>query len=141
MPAIASMGDSGLGFYWATKDIKPGGKRELGYIYGEGVGVGAGNEGRYQLALAGSFEPGKVGTISALVADPSLGQTLSLELPKGLELLEGRRVQPVAQLMDDQEFSTVLWKVRVLEPGRHYVRIRSSTGVTQTKVVEVTPAE
>ncbi|MBI2806521.1 MAG: hypothetical protein HYX68_16190 [Planctomycetes bacterium] len=138
MPAIASMGDSGLGFFWATKDMKPGARRELAYVYGEGIAVSAENEGRYQISLGGSFEPGKVATISALVADPAVGQTLALDLPKGIQLLEGRRVQPVAVLSEDQEYSAVLWKVRVTEPGQHAVRVRSSTGVTQTKIVTVT---
>ncbi len=77
-------------------------------------------------------------TISAVVADPALGQTLTLELPKGMERLEGKQVQPVAALADDQEYSTVLWKARVVEPGEYPIRIRSSAGVTLTKVVTIT---
>jgi hypothetical protein len=32
----------------------------------------------------------------------------------------------------------VLWKARVLRTGDHILRVRSSTGVTQTKIVSVT---
>lgn len=138
MPARQAMGDSGIGIYWATKEIRPGGKRELAYVYGEGIAVAAESEGRFQTSLGGSFEPGKTFTVSALVADPSLGQTLSLELPAGMKRLEGKEVQPVAALTQDQEYSTVLWKCRVVEPGQHTIRVRSSTGVTQTKIVTVT---
>ncbi len=138
MPVFASMGDSGIGIFWQPKDIKPGGKREIGYVYGEGVAAHAGAEGRFQLDLGGSFEPGKLFTISATVADPGLGQTLTLELPKGMERLEGKEVQPLAPLAESQEFSTAVWKARVLAPGQHTIRVRSSSGVTQTKVITIT---
>jgi hypothetical protein len=138
MAAFASMGDSGIGIFWPIKDLKPGAKREVGYVYGEGIAVPLENEGRFQLSLGGSFEPGKAFTISAIVADPAHGQTLTLELPAGMERVEGKEVQPVAPLSDDQQYSTVLWKARVKEPGEHAIRIRSSTGVTQTKIVTIT---
>ena len=138
MPAQQAMFDSAIGLYFETKEIKPGGKRELAYVYGEGIAVAAESEGRFQTSLGGSFEPGKSFTVSALVADPALGQTLSLDLPAGMKRLEGKEVQPVAALTQDNEYSTVLWKCSVLEPGTHTLRIRSSTGVTQTKIVTIT---
>jgi hypothetical protein len=141
MQAVASMGDSGMGLYWPVKELNAGAKREVAYAYGEGIAVGAGSEGRFQLELGGSFEPGKLFTVSATVGDPAIGQTLSLELPKGIERIEGKEVQPVAPLSENQEYSTVLWKARVQEPGEYTLRIRSSTGVTQTKVISVTAAK
>jgi hypothetical protein len=141
MPAMASMGDSAIGMYWPVKDIKPGMKRELGYVYGEGIAVAPESEGRFVVALGGSFEPGKVFTVAATVADPSLGQTLTLELPPGMERIEGKEVQPVAPFADDQEYSTVLWKCRVMQAGDHTIRLRSSTGITQSKIVSVTAAK
>jgi hypothetical protein len=137
MPVAQAMGDSAISVYWETKEMKAGAKRELAYAYGEYVAVPAENEGRFQMALRGSLEPKKLFTISALVADPGLGQTLSLELPKGMTRLEGREVQPVAPLAEN-EYSTVLWKCRVEEPGTYNIRVRSSTGITQTKVVTIT---
>lgn len=141
MPAMPAMFDSAIGLYWPVKELKAGGKRDVAYVYGHGIAVTAESEGRYQMALGGSFEPGKICTISAVVADPSLGQTLALELPKGMQRLEGKEVQPVTPLSEDNDYSTVLWKARVLEPGQHVIRIRSSTGVTQTKIVTVTAAK
>ena len=132
------MGDSAIGLYWPVKDLKPGMKREVGYAYGEGIAVAPDSDGQFQMALGGSFEPGKIFTISAVFADPGAGQTLSLELPAGMQRLEGKEVQPVAPLTDDQEYSTVLWKGRVLQPGQHTIRVRSSAGVTQTKILSVT---
>jgi hypothetical protein len=138
MAVSPAMGDSAISFYWPIKEIKAGGKRELAYAYGEGVAVPAESEGRFQVALGGSFEPGKVFTISAVVADPALGQTLALELPKTMQRLEGKEVQPVGPLTEGLEYGTVLWRARVLQPGDHTIRIRSSTGVTQTKIVSIT---
>jgi hypothetical protein len=138
MNAIPAMGDSAISAYWPTKEMKPGAKRELAYAYGEGIAVPVGSEGRFTLALGGSFEPGKLCTISANVADPAVGQSLTLELPKGMKRVEGREVEPIASLIDGQELSTVLWKARVLEPGEHTIRVRSSNGMTLTKIVTVT---
>ncbi|HZZ78147.1 MAG TPA: hypothetical protein VFE62_06495 [Gemmataceae bacterium] len=138
MNAIQAMGDSAISGFWATKEIKPGGKRELAYAYGEGVAVPLGSEGRFNIALGGSFEPGKLCTISAVVADPARGQSLTLELPKGMQRVDGKEIEPVAALAEDQEFSSVLWKARVLEPGEHTIRIRSSNGMTLSKIVTVT---
>ncbi len=137
MPAVPSMGDSGLGVFWEVKDLKPGGKRDLAYAYGENVAVTAESEGRYEMGLAGSFEPGKLFTVSAVIADPAQGQSMTLELPPGIQRVEGKETQPVAPLTGEAEYSTVIWKARVLQPGDHTIRIRSSNGVTQTKVLSV----
>lgn len=138
MPAMPAMFDSAVGFYWPAKELNPGMKRDVAYVYGEGIATTAESEGRFQLSLNGGFEPGKAFTISAVIADPAQGQTLTLELPAGMKRIEGKEVQSVPPLAEGQEFSTVLWKGRVVEPGDHTIRIRSSTGVTTTKIVSVT---
>jgi hypothetical protein len=56
-----------------------------------------------------------------------------------MKRIEGKEVQSAPPLSDGQEYSTVLWKARVVEPGEHSLRIRSSTGVTATKIVSVAP--
>jgi hypothetical protein len=140
MPAAPAMGDSAICFSWPIKDLNPGAKRDMAYAYGgQSPAVPVGSEGRFQVALGGSFEPGKIFTVSATVADPTVGQALALELPAGIERLEGTEIQPVPPLTDDQEYSTVLWKGRVREPGKHTLRIRSSNGVTQSKTISITP--
>jgi hypothetical protein len=141
MQVIASMGDSGIGLYFATKEIKPGGKRDLAYAYGEGIAASVESEGRFQLNLGGSFEPGKIFTVSAVVADPAIGQSLSLELPAGMKRIEGQAIQAVLAPAEGQEFSAVAWKARVLEPGDYNLRVRSSTGMTQTKIVSIKAAQ
>jgi hypothetical protein len=141
IPAIQAGGDSAVAVFFDPKEIKPGGKREFGYAYGKGVAVPLESEGTVDLRLAGSFEPGKTFTVTALVNDPPVGQSLILDLPKGMALLEGRDIQPVPSPVNDPPQSLVAWKCRVLEMGRHEVRLRSSTGVTQTKIVTIAPGE
>jgi hypothetical protein len=137
-PAIQA-GDSAVAIFFDPKEIKPGGRREFGFAYGKGVAVPLESEGALTVDLGGSFEPGKSFTVTALVNDPPVGQSLTLELPKGLALLEGRDIQPVPQPFGDPLQSIVEWKCRVLEFGRFPIRLRSSTGVTQSKIVTVSP--
>ena len=141
MQAVQAMGDSAMAVYWDPKDIRPGGKREMGYAYGEGVAYGPASEGNFNVKLGGSFEPGKVFTIAAMISDPAPGQSLTLELPDSMERVEGKRVQPVHIMGDDQAQTMVLWKARVLRLGEFPIRIRSSTGVTMTKVISISEAE
>jgi hypothetical protein len=136
-PAIQAGGDSAVAVFFDPKEIKPGGKREFAYAYGKGVAIPLESEGSVDLRLTGSFEPGRSFTITAVVNDPPVGQALTLEVPKGIALLEGRDIQPVPQPASDPPQSIVQWKCRVLELGRFPLRLRSSTGVTQTKIVTV----
>ncbi len=64
MQPVASMGDSALGVFWEPKEIKPGGKREIAYGYGQGIVPPTEGEGQYEMQLGGSFEPGKLFTIT-----------------------------------------------------------------------------
>jgi hypothetical protein len=129
-----------MGVFWEPKTIKPGGKREIAYAYGQGIATSPENEGRVQLALGGSFEPGKRFDLTAYVTDPAPGQSLMLELPEGMALVEGKVSQPVPEAPGDVAYSLVRWRARVLRPGQYAVRVRSSTGVTQGKLITVTSA-
>jgi hypothetical protein len=137
MPAMASMGDSAIGLYWEPKDLRPGGKREYAYAYGKGVVPNLEGEGRVELALGGSFEPGKSFKVMAHVSDPAAGQVLSLELPPGMELVEGKQIQPVPPPLGEEPVSMVVWRARVLRTGDFTVRVHSNTGVTQGKLVTI----
>jgi len=141
MQTVQAMGDSALSIYWDPKEIKAGGKRDMGYAYGEGIAYGPASEGNFNLILGGSFEPGKVFTLAAMVSDPAPGQSLTLELPDSMERLEGKAVQPVPAPGDDRAQTMVLWKARVLRLGQFPIRIRSNTGITMTKVVTISEAE
>lgn len=130
-------GDSALAVFWEPKEVKPGAKREFAYGYGQGLATSPESEGRVQIVLGGSFVPGKRFNVTAQVTDPVHGQSLTLELPTGMTLLEGKSIQPVPALQGDEAYSVVTWQARVERAGEFPVRIRSSTGVTQGKVITV----
>lgn len=130
-------GDSAMGVFWEPKEIKAGAKRKIAYAYGQGIAPSPEGDGNVVLALGGSFEPGKLFTVSAHVLDPAPGQSLTLELPPGMERVEGKERQPVPIVTDDAN-SMVLWKARVLNTGTFNVRVHSSTGVTQGKIIAIT---
>jgi hypothetical protein len=76
--------------------------------------------------------------VTAYVDDPVESQSLTLELPPGMEYVEGKAIQPVPAPAGDVNKSVVLWKARVLRPGHYPIRIHSSNGVTQTQIVTIT---
>jgi hypothetical protein len=128
-------GDSACALFWEEKVMKPGEKRTLIWGYGGGRSTDPDLEGRVQIALSGSFEPGKLFTVTAHVDDPLPDQVLALELPAGMERVEGRPMQPVAS--NDLGSNQVVWKGRVQRPGDYQIRVRSSTGAVQSKQVRI----
>lgn len=139
MPAVVA-GDTALGVFWEPREIKPGGKRELAYGYGKGIATSPENEGLVHLEVGGSFEPGKQFRVLAYVTDPAPGQSLKLELTEGLALVEGKQTQPVPPIEGEETSSLVMWRARVLRPGEYTIRVHSSTGVRQGKIITVTKA-
>ena len=129
-------GDSACALFWEEKELKPGQKRELVWGYGGGMSTSPENEGKVSIGLSGSFEPGKLFTVAAQIEDPLPDQAVTLELPAGLERVEGRPLQSVAAAPAHGS-SMVLWKARVLKPGDYEIRVRSSTGSVQSKHVKI----
>jgi hypothetical protein len=129
-------GDSAMAVFWEPREIKAHTKRQIAYAYGQGIAPTPEADGAFALELGGSFEPGKLFTVAAMVPDPAPGQSLTLELPPGMELIEGRQRQPVPALNEDTG-SMVLWKGRVQQTGRYAVRVHSSTGITHAKIVTI----
>src|SRR5262249_589640 len=127
---------SAMGVFWEPREVKPGTQRHIAYGYGQGIVPVREGEGQIALALGGSFEPGKLFSVSAFVQDPAPGQSVTLELPPGMELVEGKEKQPVPAYNDDGN-TMVMWKARVLDTGEFAVRVRSSTGVTQAKIITI----
>lgn len=138
LQAVPAMGDSAMSMYWDPKELPAKGKREMAYAFGGGIATSPENEGNLKIDFGGSFEPGKLFTIRAYVSDPAPGQTLQLELPAGMERMEGREIQPLPT-MDDDGNCMVLWKARVRQTGEFPIRIHSTTGTTQTKLVTISP--
>lgn len=138
-PAVQA-GDSACVVYWGPKELQPKQKRTMVWGYGGGIASDPENEGRVNIDLKGSFQPSKQFTITAYVDDPAPGQTLALQLPAGLECVEGRELQPVPPAAT-AGVSVVQWRARVVRPGEHDIRIRSSNGATQSKVLSIQPVQ
>jgi hypothetical protein len=134
MPA----GDSACSIYWAKKVMKPGEKREMVWAYGGGIAADSETDGKVSLTLGGNLEPGKLFTLSAMVEDPVEGQSLELELPTGIECVDGPATQAVP-MPTANGYSMVQWRGRVARPGNYELKVRSSTGVTQSKEVAIQP--
>jgi len=85
------------------------------------------------------YAVGSVFTITAHIEHPVRGQTLSLELPTGLERIEGKEIQPVAAL-PDLNASFVSWRVRGTRPGDYEYAVRSNAGTVQKQKLRITAA-
>jgi predicted secreted protein len=129
--------DSAVVLYWNDKPLKPGEIRQMGFAYGLGNVVSNDPGGKLGMTLGGSFEPGEAFTVTAYVQGPQKGQTVSLELPQGLERLEGDEVQNVPSLAPGVANSIVTWKVKVLDTGSFPVRVVSSNGLSQAKTITI----
>jgi hypothetical protein len=132
-------GDSAVAIFFDPKAVAPGGKREMAYAYGIGVASNPENEGRVTLQMGGSFEVGKQFNITAYVEDPLESQSLTLQLPPGLELVQGHATQAVPPA-DDTGSAVVVWKARVTKLGSHALKIRSSNGVEYTTKLTIEEA-
>jgi hypothetical protein len=130
-------GDSDAIMFWTPRDLKNGEKMEMAYAYGRGIASLPGAEGHIRVMLGGSFEPGKLFTVQAVIEDPMVGQSLALDLPAGMTLVEGAALQPVTPAATDIATGIVLWKARVDRLGEFSMRIRSSNGLTETRTVTV----
>jgi hypothetical protein len=131
-------GDSDVAFYWDPRPIAPGAKREFAYAHGVGIASTVAAEGNVKLAFGGSFEPGKLFTLTARVDGAGEGQMLTLELPPGLERAEGAETQPLTA--DADGAAVVLWKARVLRHGTYTLRVRTGNGTVYTRTLTVEAA-
>ncbi len=133
-------GDSAVTIYWAEKEMRPGESREMSFAYGLGSLAGSEGGGRLALSTGGSFTPGGTITVTAYVKDPLPGQSVTLTLPEGWELLAGEATQGVPALPANGSGNTtpVTWQVRVgRSEGVFPLRVSSSTGGAQTQQVKI----
>jgi predicted secreted protein len=131
-------GDSAAILYWHPRVLKPGETREVGFAYGLGS-VTASGQGKLGLTLGGSFEPGQSFTLTAYVQNPTQGQTLTLEIPDGLERIEGDQTQNVPPAGGNAT-SIVTWKIKVQRTGDFTTQVRSSNGLVQAKTISISGA-
>jgi hypothetical protein len=141
VPLTPIAADSAVVLYWNDKRLGPGETREMGFAYGLGYVVCNDPGGKLGLTLGGSFEPGEAFTVTAYVQAPQKGQTLTLELPAGLERIEGSEVQKVPPLAPGVASSIVTWKVKVLNTGSFPLRVVSSNGAVQAKTISIARPE
>jgi hypothetical protein len=137
--AIPANGDSAVAFYWEPSEIKAKSHRVVAVGYGQGIACNPQSEGRVSIDFGGSFQPHKTFTVTVYVDDPIVGQSLALMLPEGIQRLDGKDTQTVPE-PGEMGQSVVMWRCRLAQPGSYPIRIRSSNGVTHTRVVTVAPA-
>jgi predicted secreted protein len=141
VPLVPIQRDSAVVLYWADKAIKPGEKRVVGFAYGLGNVASTDLAGKLGITVDGSFEPGENFVLSTYVQNPVKGQTLGLELPPGLERVEGLATQQVPPPTPGAGTSIVTWKVRVLQTGTFPVKVASSNGLVTTKTISIARPE
>ncbi|MCS6850916.1 MAG: hypothetical protein NZ700_07070 [Gemmataceae bacterium] len=129
--------DSAVVIYWAERSMNPGEAREMGFKYG--LGNLAGSGGKLGLTAGGSFAPGGVFTLTALVREPNAGETVTLTVPEGLQLVKGEATQKVPALPEvtNSRNSPVTWRLKSSKQGKFVVRVQSSTGATQSLTVTI----
>ncbi len=131
---IHNMGnDSAVVLYWSDRNLRPGEKRAIGFAYGLGQLT---SSARLGVTLGGSFEPGKNFTVTAYVKNRQPDQTLRLDLPEGLRLVEGAATQTVPPAAAGGT-SLVTWKARVERTGTFRLTVHSSTGQSQAKTLAI----
>ena len=132
--------DSCVTMYWNAKVLRPGEKREVGFGYGLGnVASDKDAEGRLGLSVGGHFVPGGEFTLTALVANPKKGETLTLALPAGFKAIEGELTQKVPPVPADaaRRTSPVTWKIKAGGEGNYTLKVTSSAGAAQTQPVRI----
>ncbi len=134
-------GDSAVVLYWEERALGPGQSRTVGFSYGLGRVAGKQGGGRLALTTGGSFRSGEVFTATAYVGSPSPGEEVTLALPEGFELVEGKETQavPPPARGSERRISPVTWRVRAPRAGGTYaLRARLSTGAAQAVRVKIT---
>jgi hypothetical protein len=127
--------DSAVVIYWGEKPLRPGEKREVGFAYG--LGSLAISGGQLGVSVGGSFTPQGDLTVVALVNNPDKGQTVTLKLPDGFQLVEGEATQsvPISRAGATSQQSPVTWRVRAVREGTFTIEVQSSNRITQKKRV------
>jgi serine/threonine protein kinase len=136
--------DSCVVMYWDPKELQPFESREVGFTYGLGKVWNSDGEGWLALTCGGSFTPGGSFTVVAYVSNPAGGETVTLTLPTGLELLGTTATQSVVlpPIGSSSRNSVVTWKVRASQSaGVYTLRATTSRGDVQTMSVQIKPGE
>lgn len=130
---IITADDSAVIIYWNEQTLEPGKSRVVGFTYGLGSVDTRESGGHLLLTVGGRLVPNVEFTLTALVHDPKPGETLTLELPAGLEAEGQQRTQPVPPppAGASRQDSPITWRLRAAKEGQYELSVRSSTGATQ----------
>ncbi|MGH7225639.1 MAG: hypothetical protein ACRELF_20670, partial [Gemmataceae bacterium] len=127
--------DSTVTMYWSEQTLAPGKSRTVGFAYGLGSADTGESGGHLQLTVGGRLVRRGEFTLTAVVHDPNPGEKLTLELPSGIERVQGDEKQTVPPVPADasRPESTVTWRLRAAEDGKYELTVRSSIGKAQKK--------
>lgn len=131
--------DSAVTMYWKEQPLEPGQSRVVGFTYGLGSVDTRESGGHLLLTVGGRLVPSVEFTLTALVHVPQPGETLTLELPPGLEAEGQQRTQivPSPPSGASRPDSPITWRLRATKEGRYELSVRSSTGARQKLPVMV----
>lgn len=112
--------DAAAVLYWQEKKLDPKQQRRVGFAYGLGSFTGKGKLG---LIVDGAPEVGQELTVVALLGDAGAGDTLTLQLPKGVELVQGLAAAPVKGTI-----GVATWTVRATVAGEARLSVEAKGG-------------
>jgi hypothetical protein len=123
--------DSCVAVYWPEKDVAAKGTMHVAMTYGLGkLEISE----KLAISLPRSARPGKAFVVTAYIYGATKGQTVKLDLPAGVELVEGSAEQAVAE---DAKRTQVFWKVRAPREGNFPISATSGRARAQPVNISV----
>ncbi|MHB1426481.1 MAG: hypothetical protein ACYC3I_25245 [Gemmataceae bacterium] len=131
--------DSAVTMYWKERPLEPGKTRVVGFTYGLGSVDSRESGGHLLLTVGGRLVPNVEFTLTALVHDPKGDETLTLDLPAGIEAEEQQTTQrvPPVPAGASRADSPVTWRLRASKDGKYELSVRSSTGAKQKLLLTI----
>jgi serine/threonine protein kinase len=125
--------DSAVTMYWNEQTLEPGKSRVVGFTYGLGNADTRESSGHLLFTAGGRLVPNVDFSLMALVHNPKPDETLTLELPEGIETMGQQLTQRVPGIPPGASASIcpVTWRLRASNEGKYELTVRSSTGVKQ----------
>jgi hypothetical protein len=119
--------DSCVVLYWEDGPMEPGARRAMAFTYGLGR-ISSSGDSKLGITVGGSFQPGRLFTVTAYVKDPVEGQKIKLRLPGGLSLAPADGGEEPAEekvVHQAADYSQVSWRVRADAEGSHVLEVSS----------------
>ncbi len=134
--------DSAVVMYWLPVELAPGKSRDIGFSYGIG-NLTAPTE-MIGLTVGGSFVVNGELSVVALIAEPRIGQTATIEYPPGAFKLaighaEKQNVPPSAEKTADgrPRASPVTWRLIPNRDGVFPITVKTSDGLEATRKITI----